>query len=81
MLIKMNYKSMFDNWIGFVSGVFGGGMGYTLQIAWHEEWLKLSIAAGTAFIAGIMGIAGKYFFVWLWKKLKFIFHQFLKNKS
>lgn len=65
----MNYKNAFDNWIGFVAGVFGGGMGYTLQIAWHAELVKLLVAAATAFIAGVMGVAGKYFFLWLWKKL------------
>lgn len=66
----MNYKNVLDNWVGFVSGVFGGGMGYTLQIAWHDELLKLSVAALTAFIAGAMGVAGKYLFVWAWKKIK-----------
>lgn len=69
MLARMNYRNVFDNWIGFISGVFGGGMGYTLQIAWHAELLKLSVAALTAFIAGAMGVAGKYLFVWLWRKI------------
>lgn len=70
MNARMNYKNVLDNWVGFISGVFGGGMSYTLQIAWHDELLKLSLAAGTAFVAGAMGVAGKYLFVWTWKKIK-----------
>lgn len=69
MIAKMNYKNVFDNWVGFVAGVFGGGVGYTLQIPWRDELFKLSLSALTAFVAGIMGVAGKYLFVWCWKKI------------
>lgn len=66
----MHYRNLLDNWIGFISGVFGGGISYTLQISWHDEALKLSIAGLTALIAGACGVAGKYLFVWSWKKIK-----------
>lgn len=86
----MHYKNMFDNWIGFVSGVFGGGVWYnnirlpaiqmqiqSLQIHWREEWLKVGIAGLTALVCGGMGVIGKYLIVWTWRKIKpFIF----KNK-
>jgi hypothetical protein len=72
----MHYKNMFDNWVGFVSGVFGGCMNYTMQIAWHEEWLKILLAGLTALVAGGMGIVGKYLAVWTWRKVKyFIFKK------
>lgn len=70
MISRMNYRNIFDTWIGFVSGVFGGGLGYTLQISWHDEWLKLAIAACTALIAGGLGVVGKYLAVWGWNKIK-----------
>lgn len=70
MITKMHYKNLVDNWIGFVSGVFGGGISYTLQIAWHAEMLKLLVAGLTALVAGAMGVAGKYLFIWAWNKFK-----------
>lgn len=69
MVIRMHYKNIIDNWVGFVSGVFGGGMSL-LQITWHEEWLKLVLAGLTALVAGGMGVIGKYLVVWGWKKIK-----------
>lgn len=72
MVVRMNYRNIFDNWIGFVSGVFGGGIGYTLQISWHVEALKLIVAGLTALVAGGMGVVGKYLVVWAWKKIKLI---------
>lgn len=66
----MNYKHVLDNWIAFIGGVYGGGMGYTLQVAWHDEAIKLGIAGLTALIAGAMGVAGKYAAVWCWKKFR-----------
>lgn len=70
MLLRMHYKNIIDNWVGFVSGVCGGGISYTLQIAWQQEWLKLCLAGLTALVAGGMGVVGKYLVVWGWKKVK-----------
>jgi hypothetical protein len=67
---EMNYRNILDNWVAFIGGVYGGGMGYTLQVAWHAEAVKLAIAAITALIAGAMGVVGKYLVVWGWKSIK-----------
>lgn len=72
MLIRMNYKDIIDNWVGFVSGVLAGGVSYTLQIAWQQEWVKLCLAGLTALVAGGCGVVGKYLVVWGWKKLKYL---------
>lgn len=64
----MNYRKVFENWIGFVSGVWGGGFGYSLNILWSSEILKIVFAALTAGIAGFAGIGGKYFFVYLHRR-------------
>lgn len=69
----MPYRNILDNWIGFVSGVFGFGTSYTLQITLHDEGLKLVIAGMTATVAGGMGVVGKYLAVWGWKKVKNFF--------
>jgi hypothetical protein len=65
----MNPKTFFDNAVAAVSGVYGGGVIYTLVIL-REELLKLAVAATTACICGAAGVAGKYLFVWIWRKLK-----------
>lgn len=72
---EMNYRNILDNWVAFIGGVYGGGMGYTLQVAWHDEAVKLGIAAITALIAGAMGVAGKYLAVWIWKGVKRIYQK------
>jgi len=70
MYYKMPYKTVFENVISFITGLFGGGVFYTLQIAWHDEVLKFISSGITALIMGGMGVAGKYIFVWTWKKIK-----------
>lgn len=61
-------KSPLDNWIGFISGVTGFGF-VNIQFSWQDEGLKLCVAGAVAFIAGIMGVAGKYFFIWARKEI------------
>lgn len=66
---SMNLHNPIDNVLAFLTGL--GTYGYvTGQITWHQELLKFLVAGGTAFLAGAMGIAGKYSFIWLWKKIK-----------
>jgi hypothetical protein len=66
--LHMNPKTIIDNWIAFISGT-GGGI-ITLQVQWHDEWVKLMTAAITAGVMGAAGVAGKYVMVWGWKRFK-----------
>lgn len=65
----MNPKTLFDNAVAAVSGVYGGGLFLTI-VGWKEEVLKLIVAGITALICGGMGVAGKYAAVWAWKKVR-----------
>lgn len=70
----MNFKNPLDNWIGFISGV--GGYGFiNVQFVWHDELIRICVAGVVAFVAGMMGVAGKYLFVWAWKRI----HLYLKK--
>lgn len=75
MYLKMNPKTILDNTVAFISGVYGMGMTYTLHIIWTDEAFKLIVAGVTALIGGGMGVAGKYLAVWGWKQIK----SFLKK--
>lgn len=66
--MPIHYKNELDSWIGFICGV--GGFGFVnVQFTWRDELLRIVIAATTAFVAGTMGVAGKYFFIWMWKSI------------
>lgn len=69
--IKMNYKGIFDNWLGFVFGVFGYGYTTTLfGLVIPQSVLQVLVASITALFAGGFGVVGKYLAVWAWKKIK-----------
>ena len=65
----MHPKTLLDNAVAAISGVYGGGIFLTI-VEWKAELLKLIVAALTALICGGMGIMGKYLFVWTWKKIR-----------
>jgi hypothetical protein len=71
----MNYRKVLDDLVAFIGGVYGGGISYTLQIAWRDEGFKLLVAGITALVCGAMGVAGKYLFVWAWKQAKVQFNN------
>ena len=63
---NMNHNS-FDNWFGWICGVIGGGLHYTLlEIHIHEaDWVAFARACITAVACGFAGMAGKA----LWNRI------------
>lgn len=74
MQLKMNPKAILENWVSFITGVFGFGVSYT-AINWSDALPKIIVAGLSAFVAGGLGIIGKWVVVWAWKEIKSVFKK------
>jgi hypothetical protein len=58
-----------DATIAFISGMFGGFLKYMSGTLMNVGFIwRLAEAGATAFVCGLLGVAGKHFYDWLKKK-------------
>jgi hypothetical protein len=65
----MQHK-LLDTFTGCICGIIGGGWKYLSQIPFEKDFgIRLFEASITAFLCGLLGVAGKHLFTYMLKKI------------
>lgn len=76
----LNYRKLFEDAVGFVSGVAAGGQSIMTMLAVTPKWINNAIGIVvfilSSTMAGFLGVGGKYLFMYVRKKVIKYYEKF-----